>query len=508
VRTALSTQEAALSMRIKLLEYQRDFFKNALSEAKQDQRKAFVVGEKFDKARLLKFIEMIRRQDIRVYELAKPLALNGKDFQPENAFLIPLEQPQYKLILGIFQKETAFTDSIFYDISAWTMPLAFNLDYETLTTKSFSENLLGKEVNTVEMSEGKVTGSATDYAYLFEWDEFYAPAALYSLLNDKLLVKVATKPFSLQAGGKVRNFSYGTIVVSTQNQPLQGQALFQSLEKAARAGKVNIVGVQTGLTPTGIDLGSNEMETLKLPNVLLLVGDGVNPNDAGEIWHLLDTRYQVTVTKVDNGSITPAMLNRFNVVIMPSGNYTRLNVDALRNWLAEGGTLIAFESAVKWLQERQLANIDFKKNKEEPLTAVRKPYGGAAEDFGALEMPGAIFEAELDLTHPVCYGFRKSKMPVFRTSNDFMEPAQSAYAMPLAYTQKPLMAGYFHKKFEALAPGSAGVIVSAQGNGQVICFADNANFRAFWYGTNKLLANAVFFGNTISKQTMEKPRKK
>ena len=507
VRTALSTQKAAVALRTELLEYQRDFFKNAVEEARHDERKAFVVGEKYDRSRLIKFVELVQRQDVKIHELAEKVTINGKTFEPGSAYLIPLEQAQYKLILGMFQKDTTFTDSIFYDVSAWTLPLAFNLEYDALPGKVFSKKLLGKQVGEVKLPEGQVLASSGDYAFAFEWDEYYAPAALYHLLKNELLVKVASKPFDGHTKSGLRNFNYGTIVIGTQNQPKQGEALFKILQEAASLGHVTIHGLTTGLTPEGIDVGSNYMEALKEPKVLLLVGDGVASYDAGEIWHLLDTRYQVPVTKVECDRLNSGVLDRFNVVIMPGGSYNRFNPDALRSWVNAGGTLIAFESAVKWLETKQMAFVEYKKPKDE-MSKPRLPYAGAPEDRGALELSGAIFEGELDLTHPIAYGYRRSKMPVFRSSNEFLEPAQSPYAMPLFYSEKPLVAGYMHSKFKVLAPGSASVIVSSLGEGKVICMADNSNFRAFWYGTSKLLANAVFFGNTISGQTTERIRKK
>jgi hypothetical protein len=507
VRTALSTQEAAIALRTELLEFQRNFFKNALDEARRDERKAFVVGEKYDRARLLKFVELVRRQQVQVFELAKKTTLGSTTYEPGSAFVIPLEQPQYKLIMGMFQRETTFEDSIFYDISAWTLPLAFNLEYDA-TGKLFSKDMLGKEIAEVTLPEGEVAGNASDYAFAFEWDEYYAPAALYHLLRQSLLVKVAGKPFTAQTKEGAKAFNCGTILIPTQNQPKQGTELFTLLQEAARLGKLKIYGITGGLTPAGVDLGSRSMSTLSLPKVALLVGEGVSSYDAGEIWHLLDTRYEMPVTKVEAGSLSERTLSRFNVLIMPSGNYGRLNTELVKNWLNAGNTLIACESAVKGLADKQLANVEFKKQKEDPLPAARRAYVDATEDRQALELPGAIFEGILDLTHPMAYGYRRPVIPVFRSSNEFLEPSQSAYAMPLAYSQKALVAGYLHRKFDAVAPGSASIIVSGQGSGRVICLADNPNFRAFWYGTNKLLANAIFFGETISGDTVERSRKK
>jgi hypothetical protein len=508
VRTALSTQKAAIALRTELLEYQRDFYRKSLDEARRDERKAFVVGEKFDHARLLKFVELVKRQDVKVYELGQRITAGGKDFEPGSAYVIPLEQNQYKLILGMFQKDTSFTDSIFYDISAWTLPLAFNLEYEALTGKVFSGKILGQEVASVDLPAGQVLAKVGDYAFAFEWDEYYAPAALYHLLKNNLLVKVATKPFQGKTAEGLRPFNYGTIVVSTQNQPRSGEVLLTILKEAAALGHLNMYGLTSGLTPDGIDMGSSNMEPLKKPNVLLLTGEGVSSYDAGEVWHLLDTRYGIPVTKVESSKLSASDLSRFNVVVMAGGAYNSLNPEILREWANGGGTLIAYESAIKWLESKQLAQVEFKKEKEDIGKSQRLPYIKAAENRAATEQPGAIFATELDLTHPLCYGYRRSGLPVFRSSNDLLESAQNSYAMPLAYVKQPLIAGYLHRKYAGMVQGSAAVIVSGQGAGRVICFADNTNFRAFWYGTNKLLANAVFFGNTISGQTLERSRKK
>ena len=50
----------------------------------------------------------------------------------------------------MFEKRTTFTDSLFYDISAWSFPLAFNLDYAELKN---TQNV-GDVVPNVEIKKG------------------------------------------------------------------------------------------------------------------------------------------------------------------------------------------------------------------------------------------------------------------------------------------------------------------------------------------------------------------
>lgn len=506
VQVALSTQQAAIAMRTELLDYQRNFYKNALDEARKNSRKAFIIGEKYDRARLLKFVEMALRQGISIYENNEKITAGGIDFEPGSSFVIPLEQPQYKLISGMFQRDTTFTDSIFYDISAWTLPLAFNLEYASLTVGQFSKKLLGKQVVASQLPDGQLIAKQSDYAFAFEWDAYFAPAALYHLLKKGLFVKTATKPFIANTSeGQLRNFGYGTILVPTQNQKLEGEALLSVLREAAKLGHLSIYGLATGQTSAGPDFGSSNFELLRKPNILLLTGKGVTPMDAGEIWHLMDTRYEVPVTKADLTDVNPSMLEKYNVVILPNGSYGSLNPEAIRTWVNGGGTLVAVEGAVKWLENKQLGSLVLKKEPDSPATQpARRPYDGASEDRAAQELPGVIFEAELDLTHPLAFGFRRSRLSVFRGSGLFCEATKNPYATPLVLSKKPLMAGYVPKKTMPLVAGSASVAVTGVGQGRIVYFLDNPCFRAFWYGTDKLLANAVFFGNIIASQTVER----
>jgi hypothetical protein len=506
--TSLSTIEAARFLRVDMLNYQRDFYKNAATEAANDTKKAYVFGEKYDRTRLQFFVDMLRRNQVKVYELAQ----NYKDFTKETSFIVPLEQPQYKLIRANFERYTEgsngfFADSLFYDISAWSLPLAFNINHSIIEKTAFSTNLIGKEITENSTMKGEIVGGKSDFGYAFEWDDYLAPLLLNAVLMDGLQAKLANAPFKIGTN----NFNYGTVFIPVQNQSKSSEAIHNLLEKTVKKTGVKIFALQTGLASEGVDLGSPSLANIKKPNVALLVGEGVTNTDAGEVWHLLDTRYEMQAVQIDVTNMTRAKLDNYSCVVMVDGNYTAGTATKIREYLATGGTVVAFGKAVKFLKNNDLCTVEFKNinqsgfpksfgNKEK---MPRRPYDKFDDDEGAQVIGGAIFEAELDLTHPLAYGYRTAKLPVFRGDTMFMELPINPYSSPARYTANPLLSGYLNSQNRELSKSSASIIVSNVGTGRVIASIDNPNFRSFWYGTNKVMANMILFGNLIQNGTME-----
>ena len=502
--TNLSTIEAARFLRVEMLNYQRDFFKNAAAEAAKDTKKAYVFGEKHDRTRLQFFVEMLRRNQIKVYELGQ----NYKDFIKETAYIVPLEQPQYKLIRANFERYTEgvngfFADSLFYDISAWSLPLAFNINHSVLENGAFSPNLMGKEVTETATLKGEIVGGKSDYGYAFEWDDYLAPLLLNAILTDNLQAKLANAPFKIGTNA----FNYGTVFIPVQNQSKSSEAVFNFLEKTVKKTGVKIYALQTGLATEGVDLGSPSVVNIRKPNVALLVGEGVSNNDAGEVWHLLDTRYEMQAVQIDVTNMSRTKLDNYTCVVMVDGTYSAATAAKIKDYLASGGTVTAFGKAVKFLKINDLCNVEFKTLPAKSFFSrdktSRRPYDKFDDDEGAQVIGGAIFEAELDLTHPLMYGYRQAILPVFRGDTMFMDATQNPYSSPLRYTANPLMSGYLSSQNKELAKSSASIVVSNVGSGRVIASIDNPNFRAFWYGTNKIMANMILFGNLIQSGTME-----
>jgi hypothetical protein len=485
--TALSTIEAAKNMREKILNYQQKYYQDIKAEASRSKVKGIVFGDSKDGAKAWHLAEILQRHKIKFHELANDATINGKSYAKGKSYVIPMNQKNPRLIKGMFEKRTTFKDSIFYDVSAWTFPLAFNVDY----TEVSSLNNAGPEITSLPPMTGSVSAKSS-YAYLFEWNEYYTPKALNTITQKGIRAKVATSPFTLEG----KTYGYGTIMVPVQNQDLNANELHEFMQQVATESNLSITSVGTGLTK-GIDLGSNDFEPVKKQKVAIIVGNGIRSYDAGEIWHLFDTRYNIELTKIDLSYLRSVDLSKYTDIILPSayGNaIDKGNTDKIKEWVKSGGTLIGYRNIAEWFNKNEFMKLEFKKD---TLVGKNINFEQKSDFRGAQVTGGAIFEAGLDLTHPINYGYKNTNISLFRNTNVYIKPDKNSYNNPIVYTNDPLLSGYISEENLEMLKNSVPFQVQGLGKGKVIAFTDNTNFRAFWYGTNKLLMNAIFFGELM-----------
>lgn len=481
---ALSTLKAAIEMRPELLDYQRNFYQNARKEA---DKGAYAFGNSKDPSSAYHLAEILKRHQVEIREVQEPFSTNGKSFEPGSSYLVPKQQKHQRLVKAMFERRTEFQDSLFYDISAWSFPLAFNLDF----SNDASLRNAGDMIDSLQKPEISKPGKS-EYAYLMEWHSYEAPKALNALLEKGMRAKVAMQPF--QAEG--RNFDYGTIMIPAQNQKLSSSEIHEVIQKVSEEANVQITAVGTGLTG-GINLGSNQFRALEPQKVAIVVGEGVTPYDAGEIWHLFDQRYNMKISKLDVSNFSRTDLSRYTDIILPNSWGSALDkqdAEKLQEWVRNGGTLIGYKNAAKWFDNQDFMKIEFKENEMEAKNVSFEE----RQDFrGAQGIGGAIFEARQDRSHPVNFGYKDDKIALFRDTTIFVEADSTSYKNPIKYTEKPLLSGYISEENLEILPGTVPFKHNSMGRGNVILFTDNTNFRAFWYGTNKLLMNAIFFGDEM-----------
>ena len=280
--TALSSFDAATDMRVELNTYMSDFYKDAKTEYTEDDDKAIIFGAIEDYGRTFHFADILLQHNIQLYSLEEDVTLNGVPFKSGKSFIVPLDQPQYRLVKSLFETRTTFQDSLFYDVSTWNMPMAFNLNSLSLSSKILNLAKVVNVSNGLSFKEGKVIGEAGANSYAFEWDEYYTPKALYKLMDLGYQVRVSHKEFQTK---DKKNYGRGTILVEKGNTEKTDIAFYEDLKTIAFETGVNIYALSTGLTG-GVNLGSPSISVLKKPSIALLVDDGVGSADAGEIWHL------------------------------------------------------------------------------------------------------------------------------------------------------------------------------------------------------------------------------
>ncbi len=249
--------------------------------------------------------------------------------------------------------------------------------------------------------------------------------------------------------------------------------------------------------------------------VFLLVGDETTSYRAGEVWHLFDTQVQMPLTMVETNRLSQTDIDEFSVVILAGGTYSTLDsssVAKLKDWTAKGGTLVAIGDAVPWAASSGVCEFDFVPpvpqgakielgTQEEPETlAVQKPYAQSVNNKAREQGGGCIVHASIDMTHPLCFGYESSRLPLFSTGRVFLEPSNNVYCNPVAYCLDPLLSGYMPASSQRRLEKAVAVRVVGRGTGRVVLMAEPPNFRGYWYGTRRLLTNAVFFGGGIKIQ--------
>jgi hypothetical protein len=287
----LSTLDGALNLKEELLSFQKDFYEEALRLAEKNQVKAYLFGSENDRINNNALIELLNRHQIDVYRNEKDVYRHGKYFNAGSSFIVPVKQKQFRLIQSLFEEVTTFADSAFYDISTWTFPYAYNIPFAKIT--SLMEVHPSADKVTAERIRGSLAGEKSHLAYLFRWNEYLAPTALYLLQKEGLDAKVASEEFSIRLNGKSEKFNRGTILIPVDNQSKNQEEIYRLVLEVADKTGVDFFGVTTGRSAEGINLGSSSFILLNKPEILMAAGSGINSREAGELWHLFDNNYQI-----------------------------------------------------------------------------------------------------------------------------------------------------------------------------------------------------------------------
>ena len=338
--SGMNTVKASVEMKDELMKYQQRFFASALTDADKKRIKGYSFKMGKDRNKTKAFIDKLMIHDISV-------------LKDNDNFFVPTKQKNYRTVRSIFETNTEFRDSVFYDASAWSIANFYDIDYN-----SSSKDSQGVELDNLDnlFTVNKIDES--EYAYLINSVDYNIPAVINSLVNSDIIVSTAFKPFTINTSSGLIPFDYGSLVIPVSLQKISPKELFNKLENIQNKFQVNIYSAPSGLSSGGIDLGSRYVSPLKKQKAMMLVGTGVRSYEAGEVWHLLDQRVGMPISKIPIRNFNRVSLDTYTTMVIVSGNYdfNEDQIKKIKDWASNGNTIISIGSGSKFLIDNKIVN--------------------------------------------------------------------------------------------------------------------------------------------------------
>lgn len=501
VTSGIATVRGAVAEKKGLFKLQKDFFTSAVTQGKTSGTSAFVFGDAKDKTLTKKLLNLVLKHRLQVFELSSNITVEGKTFEKGNAYLVPTDQPFYRIVSSVFDETTKFKDTTtFYSTTAWSIAHAYGLKYAKINTPVTAK---GNQVSTITDIKYGVNGGKTNYAYLLPWSEYNAPRALNYLLEKGLIVKASAKAFTLNTNNGKETFSYGSLVIPVASQKFPADSVYSFINQAAQLAEVTFSSASTGFSVNGIDLGSNNITAITQPKVAIISGPGTNVGEVGQVWFLLDQHLNIPATKLDAASLDRTSLERYNTIVLTSaqgGGISKAATDNLKDWVSKGNTLITFGSSSAWaiqnglVKEQVFVDSSAARNRG---PVKRKNY----EDRGLGGRGGSgILLADIDITNPIGYGLTSRQLFVNKIGNTILNPSKNEFATVAQFTGKPHISGFISYEIVNNLSNKAAILIGQHGQGSVVLFAEDPTYRHHWHGTDRLFTNAIFFGDRLRTQ--------
>lgn len=496
VATGLGTVRGAVTERDGLLKLQKEFFQSALKQANQQPVKAFVFGDAKDPGLTRRLLDLLLQHQITVQALNAAVTVDGQRFEPGNAYVVPTAQPQFRLVHSIFAETPPIKGDVFYGSTSYAIAPAYGVAFAGSRSRVDG----GERIASLPATRGGVSGGQAGYAYVFDWRDYNASRLLYALQAKGVLTRAAFQPFTAATASGEQAFARGSVVVPVAGQVLAGDALLAAVEDAARSSGVQVYALASGQSRSGIDLGSDSVKSLRKPAVALVMGEGVSATEIGSAWFLLDQQVQLPASKLDPAQLGKVNLDRYTTIVLSGGTYTGVDataVAALKRWINAGGSLVTYGSAAKWAIEQKLSDEVLGAEEKEP-DGARRAFGDQ-RDIAAIErVSGNILSADVDTSHPLGFGLPRTQLAINKENGISFKPSRNAFSTVVRIDETPRVNGYLSETNRSRVAGAAWLLVSPQGQGNVVLFADDPAHRKYWHGTERLLLNAVFFGNLLN----------
>ncbi len=497
--TGLSTIEVASQNAGRLIKEFRKYFTDAVTNGVGEYKSYVIKKGTNDDQRLKPLLALLDRNGISYSAAAEGTGKayhynSGKEETfnfTTNDILISTLQPKGALVKALLEPVSHLSDSITYDITAWSLPYGFGLDAYAVKENWRSSGIPDKVTETAP--------AKTDYGYVIRWEGLQSVRVLTALQKKGVLIRYAEQPFEVNG----QSFDRGSLIILKNGNKKFENNLWDIVLQACNNEQVKPNAISTGFVDKGYDLGGSKVHSLKAPRVALVTGEGIDPSAAGEVWQFFDQQIDYPLTLINGNDLTNINWNDIDVLVIPDGNTYRFlndksNVDNFKEWISKGGRVVAIRRAVAQLAK---AEIGIKAKKPDETAAkdakdntnydVLKKFGERDRVAASSDVPGAIIRVDLDNTHPLAFGYPDHYYSLKLDDRVYEFFKDNGWNVGVIKKDNQV-AGYIgaarRDKFkDALLFG-----VQDMDRGSITYLADDVLYRGFWENGKLMFCNAVF----------------
>lgn len=496
---ALATLKVSYNNREKLLSEFNKYFEESRSNP-SSKYKSVIIKKTTDNETLRDFFRLLDNNQVK-YSVAAGSSkkLKGFDYSlnkeaefsvDKGDILISAYQSQSKFIEVLFEPDSKITDSLSYDLTAWSLPYVFNLKAYATTEKVAADTGIFRIPVYTPKADNKC------YAYISPFTGFAEIKLMASLLKKGIKFRYALKPFKM--GGK--DYSRGSVIITRGDNKASSSEFDAKVIIAAKETKAEVVSVSTGLVESGKDFGSGYSPLISEKKIAILTGEDVSSQQTGELWYYFEQELNYPVTIINLEDISSVSLDKYDILILPSGNFTS-HKDVIFNYIKQGGRAIAIESAGAVFVSDKTTSLGKatdlrsteqkaaeKKEKSDDLALLKK-FENERRYTLTERSAGSIYKVTLDDTHPYAFGLGKEWFVMKRSSG---YPFLSSGSNIGYILHKEPLAGFAGFKYKEKIINTSVIASENIGKGEVIYLSDDPYYRAFWKSGRILLGNTVF----------------
>jgi hypothetical protein len=400
--------------------------------------------------------------------------------------VIHTDQPKGKMVKVLFEPNAKLTDSLTYDITAWSLPYAHGI--QTIASKTKVNAETNSDTNSLTNAINKAA-----YAYISKWNSLDDATFLGDLLQQHIVPRFTEKAFTIEG----KSYDRGTLVILRNDN--RNDDFDTKLVTIANTHQRALTAVSSGFVDSGVDFGSYSVKPIHQQKIAVVSGEGTSSLSFGEIWHFFETQLKYPITNINADRFGSVDYSNYDVIILPNGYYGSVlsssTLKKLKNWTASGGTLIAIGNALQSFANSNEFALQKKEGKKDSIQANLTPYAKRERKSVANLITGSIFKSNIDTSHPLGFGYENTyfSLKLSGTSYTYLKKGNN-----VAYfdTNTKNISGYAGSKAvqnvgESLLFGEEQI-----GRGSIVYMVDNPLFRSFWENGKLFVANAVFFLNS------------